>query len=91
MNKILLYVGANNTTKVVEVSKMQKVLDKYFMGYTIIACNGRYNGVNEQAVKVEIFDDKQTFDSIKEIIKSLRIALAQDVILTDINNQVLFI
>lgn len=91
MNKVTLYVGANNQTKIVEVSKMQKVLDKYFMGYTIIPCRGRWQGTNEKSVQVQIFDDKYKVDDIVGKVRELKTVLVQDVILADINNEVHFI
>jgi len=51
-----LYIGANNRTKKCEINKALKVLDKKFIGYSILKGIGRFNKVNENSFIVRLIE-----------------------------------
>jgi hypothetical protein len=69
-----LYIGSNNKTGKLELSKIQTILNRYFEGYTIILGNGSYNGKNEQMALVEIATDEKEliFKAINALKKGIK-------------------
>lgn len=52
-----IYIGSDNTTKVLELEKIESIVNKYHKGYTIIQCNGYWLGNKENTAIVEICDE----------------------------------
>lgn len=79
MNQTLeLFIGANNTTKQVELNKIKQVLSKYHEGFTINTAQiGYWLGTEEPSVSVLIHDD---LHKIISTIKELKEVLHQDAI-----------
>lgn len=78
MNKTLeLFIGSNNTTHKVELSKLEATLSKYHTGFTIQPAVGYWAGAREDSVTVLISDD---FATIIQTITVLKAVLQQDAI-----------
>ena len=87
MNKYNLYIGANNTTKELELDIIKNILNDFVKdfntGYTIVESVGIWNGQEEKSCIVTIFDtDMQMFD-IVGICHVLKDKLQQDSILVE--------
>lgn len=85
---IQLFIGSNNTTHKVEVSKLKEVLNKYHQGWTMQNAIGSWMGTEEQSVTV-IIDDE--FTAIESTMLELKRVLKQDAIAYQEVNTVRFI
>ena len=81
-----LYIGSNNTTKRVEQGKIERVLNKYFMGYTVEKCIGYWQGTRENSVSVLVDTDEQ----IEPVIDELKVVLKQDAIAYQVVTELIF-
>lgn len=72
-----LYIGSNNDTKVVELDKIEKVLNSRHEGYTIMQSMGYWRGTREDSVIVTVSDDQP---KILESIRQLKEVLRQEAI-----------
>lgn len=73
-----LFIGANNTTKVVEIEKIKEITGAAFDGFTIIPAAGFWMGSEEKSVIVQI----ETMDArrIEQLALILKAQLHQDAI-----------
>lgn len=71
-----LYIGANNTTKEVEIDSLKAVLNTFFDGYSLISSVGSWKGVEEKSVVVEIATDEVS--RVSELITTLKSKLQQE-------------
>lgn len=79
MQKITIYIGADNTTGIVEKSTLTSVLNKYFMGYTVSDALGLWEGKEEASVRVEVSTDD--IPDMLVLCNELKQALRQNAIL----------
>ena len=83
---IKLYIGSNNVTKVCEVAKIEKILDKTYKGYTIVKSSGVWEGEHEDSVIVSLVEmDGYVLETV---IRDLKEELGQDSIMVEIINSV---
>ena len=81
MIKYNIYIGSNNTTKIVEECKAKDIINKYFDGYTIIKTQGFWQGIPENSIIIELLEEENTADTIYKMITELREELQQNSIL----------
>ena len=79
MQKLTLYIGADNSTGVVEKSTLKGILNKYFLGYTISDALGLWEGKEEASVRVEVSTD--VLPDMLVLCNELKQALRQNAIL----------
>ena len=77
MSTIELFIGSNNTTHKVDVSKLKAILNRYHQGWTMQNALGSWLGNEEDSVTVLVADDRE---KIINTIKELKVALEQDAI-----------
>lgn len=75
-----IYIGSNNDTKILELDKIQNILNIWLESYTIIQAVGVWKGTKENTAIVEIYG---TYNL--GIIEILKRELKQDAILV-VNN-----
>ena len=75
-----IYIGSNNDTKILELDKIQNILNIWIESYTIIQATGVWKGTKENTAIVEIYG---TYNL--GIIELLKRELKQDTILV-VNN-----
>jgi hypothetical protein len=73
-----LYIGSNNETKELEISKIQDVLNREFEGYTIQIVTGYWKGSKEDTALISITSNSE--HKIKEIVDILKVELKQEAI-----------
>lgn len=73
-----LYVGSNNTTKVLEKNKAIRITSKHFNGFTAYDGLGYWQGKPEASLIIEIETNKK--DGIKKLAQNLAKELKQQVI-----------
>lgn len=85
-----LYIGANNKTKEVEKAKAIGVIEKYFLGFTILLTDGYWQGEPKPSIIAEVeTDDSQ---KVKSLAKQLKKVLKQDEIgLATLNSMLKFV
>jgi hypothetical protein len=81
-NKVVLYIGADNQTGIVNTEKLELVLDSEFDGYTIVESIGHWQGTKENSVIVTIFTDWNR-EKVDSLVKELRGAMNQYSILVE--------
>jgi hypothetical protein len=74
-----LYIGANNETGQVERPLIERVLNKYFDGYTIVPTTGYWLGKREKSVQVILATDKDS-QTVNKCLYELKKVLKQDAI-----------
>lgn len=77
-----LYIGSNNNTGILELEKIENILNTVYNGYTIINAVGYWNGKKENTAVVEIVN----IDVKDYVIEQLKKELLQDSILVTITN-----
>ena len=50
-----IYIGSNNDTKILELDKIQNILNIWLESYTIIQAIGVWKGIKENTAIVEIY------------------------------------
>jgi len=81
---IRLYIGSNNKTKIAEIDKARRVLDKYFKAYSIFNGFGVWQGTAENSFIVEFVNTENlAIDErvIKSVVLELKEVLEQEAIL----------
>lgn len=76
MTTYKLYIGANNTTKQVEIDKIEQTLNGYFDGYTMEQATGYWLGNREASVVITVASEIE----IVPVIVELKHILQQDAI-----------
>jgi hypothetical protein len=70
-----LFIGSNNTTHEVELTKIENILNKYFEGYTVKSAVGYWRGARENSVAVTFICDPST---LIKVLKEVKVGLIQD-------------
>jgi len=84
MKKASIYIGANNTTKKVEIEKVKLLVGNLFEGYTIYEIIGYWHNIPEQSIKVEIIIADERELAVIRLCKELKRALNQEAIMVEI-------
>lgn len=79
----MFYVGANNTTHLLEIDKITATVAASFEGFTATEVIGYWRGERERTLKIEVATDKPDSDLVK-IGKELRHALDQESVMLEI-------
>lgn len=74
-----LYIGSNNVTKELELSKIKDIVGKEFDGFTIIEATGYWKGSEEKTAIVEIVSDNK--ETIAMLVYLLKTNLNQEAIM----------
>lgn len=77
MQTFQLYVGANNTTKRLELAKIRRIVSARHNGFTVYPVQGYWHGEKEETAIVIINDNT---NRIKQTIEILKGALQQEAI-----------
>lgn len=77
MKTIELFVGSNNDTKQLELTKIETILARNHEGFTISQAVGYWLGVKETTAVIVISDN---LEKILTTIEQLKVELAQDAI-----------
>lgn len=72
-----IYIGSNNTTKKLELAKIENILSRRHEGFTMIPCTGSWLGIKEKSLQVLLDDEQQR---ISDTLDTLKIELKQDAI-----------
>jgi len=83
MQKVYYYVGSNNTTKKLEIEKIEKIVAAHFEGFTASEVIGYWRGNKERSLKVEIITDINPAE-IARIARELKAKLDQESIMVEI-------
>ena len=75
MTTFQLYIGANNRTKRLEMSKIRRIVSARHQGFTVHTAEGYWNGVKENTAIVTIAGNQT---KIKNTIEILKQELEQD-------------
>ena len=82
-----LFIGGNNTTHEVELTKIENILNKYFEGYTIRDAVGYWQGAREGSISVTLMTSPI---QLIKLLDELKFELAQDRIAYHTVAQLLF-
>ena len=85
MQKIRLYVGANNTTKELERSKIETVLNRHYEGYSAFEIVGYWHGERERTLMIEILNEEPAPVHAK-VAKEIKKECEQDAVLLEITD-----
>ena len=84
-NELNFYIGSNNDTKKVEISKIEKHFNTMFKGYSLYKGVGLWETMKENSVLVKVFTkrinnkDLMTFtENIKKDLKQYSIILTKE-------------
>ena len=92
MKKINFYIGANNTTKIVERDKALAILSSYYEGMNVTEIIGYWQGEKEDSILVSIVTETVDFTLVKTVCKKLNAELDQQAIMVEIlDSNALFI
>ena len=72
-----IYVGSNNTTKELEITKIHEVCGWYLEGFTIIQAQGYWKGEKENSAIIEYYGDRNNED----LFSALKGELSQESLL----------
>ena len=87
MNTYKLYIGANNSTGKVDNGIIERILNKFYDGYTIEHATGYWKGTREPSVLVTISSE----NDIVPVIYKLKKDLKQDAIAYQVVEELRFI
>lgn len=77
-----IYIGSNNVTKELELSKIKEIVGTWFDGFTIYEVSGYWKGIEEKTAKVEIYSDGGFVGlGIFKLVNELKEKLNQDSIM----------
>ena len=92
MKKINFYIGANNTTKIVEKDKAKKIVSEYYEGMSIMEIEGVWKSENENSIIIFVMCEKVDYTLVKTVCKKLNTELDQQAIMVEIlDSNALFI
>lgn len=92
MKKINFYIGANNTTKIVEKERALAILAEHYEGMSVSEIMGYWRGEREQSILVSIMAEKVDLTLVKSVCKRLNSELDQQAIMVEIlDSNTLFI
>lgn len=92
MKKINFYIGANNTTKIVERDKALAILSASYEGMSVSDIMGYWRGEREQSILVSIMTETVDLSLVKTVCKHLNTELDQQAIMVEIlDSNTLFI
>lgn len=67
-----IYIGSNNTTNLLELNKIESILNKYYKAYTIIPACGYWEGKKENTAIIEIINELVNDDVLTELKTELK-------------------
>ncbi|MBI2666757.1 hypothetical protein HYX13_04045 [Candidatus Woesearchaeota archaeon] len=79
--KIILYIGADNVTKRINEEykcKVEKILARYWEGFTLKKCDGYYKGEVEESLEAVIIVLKLVFKDLEDCVNDLKVELVQE-------------
>ena len=79
--KYSFYIGSNNDTREVEITKIQQLFNEHFKAFTVKHTLGYYENEPEKSIIVEIYDNEKTLRFIKTFTENLKIDLKQNSVL----------
>ena len=71
MKAYQFFIGANNSTRKLEIKKIKTITGSHFDGFTIHRTNGYWKGVEEASALVEVTTDKDPQSYIQELKRTL--------------------
>jgi hypothetical protein len=77
MKTTALYIGADNETGSIDLSRIESIISKTHEGFTVIPSIGSWHGMNEPSAVVILSD---TSESIAATVATLKCELHQDAI-----------
>ena len=83
MKKAYYYIGSNNTSKELELEKIEAIVSAHFEGFTASEVIGYWKGKKERTLKVEIVTEESNTSLVK-IGKELKEKLEQESVLLEI-------
>jgi len=83
MQKIRLYIGANNKTKELEREKVEKVLNDHYEGYSAFEIVGYWKGERERTLMIEVLSEEPGPVHAK-VAKQLKRECDQEAVLLEI-------
>ena len=91
MRKAYFYVGSNNKTHKLEKAKIERIVSRYFEGFTAFEVVGYWRGNKEKTLKVEVITDEKD-SMLRRVGKEVKNALEkQSVILEVVESNCAFI
>ena len=92
MKKINFYIGSNNQTKKLELTKALSILSSHYEGMSVSELVGYWKGEKENTALVSIVCDTVDYTHVKGVCAELNTALDQDAIMVEIlDSNTLFI
>ena len=85
MQKVYYYIGSNNTTKQLELEKIEAIVSAHFDGFTASEVVGYWKGSKEKTLKVEVITEESPA-ILAKIGKELKEKLEQESVLMEIIN-----
>ena len=91
MEKIyILYVGADNKTKLLYTDFQLAIVSQYFESYTYIECNGVWKGSSEYCLRIEIATDDRA--KLYSLVGDLKARMEQtSILVVEINSDINFV
>ena len=84
IESLSFYIGSNNKTKKVEITKIKKHFNKMFKGYSIYKSVGLWESMKENSVLIKVFnDDKTKTEDLKIFTENLKDDLKQYAIIIE--------
>lgn len=84
MKKISFYIGANNTTKILEREKALAILSKEYEGMNASELVGYWHGNSERTLLVNVVTESVDYTQVKRVCETLKRELMQDAIMVEI-------
>ncbi len=81
--KIILYIGADNKTKMISheyKAKIEKILSRYWDNFTLTETTGCYKGEIEDSISAIIIVLNLVFKDLEDCIDELKVRLVQETI-----------
>lgn len=83
MKKAIFYIGANNSTKKLEVKKIEKTMNAHFEGYSAIQIIGYWKGKKEKTLMVQVVTESPDSE-LARVAKELCDVLKQDAVMLEV-------
>ena len=83
MQKIRMYIGANNSTKKLERDKIESVLNDHYEGYSAFEIVGYWKGEREKTLMIEVLSEEPGAVHAK-VAKELKKECEQEAVLLEI-------
>lgn len=83
MQKAFFYIGSSNTTKQLEIEKIEDIISNHFDGFTASEVIGYWKRSKERTLKVEVITS-ETPENLARIGRELKTKLEQESVLLEI-------